>query len=143
MAGTWYNISLVMLCINIFMYIGASQMGATVINLENDAVSQFLTTSLDSDNILNESTNIDIGINKTIVSMPERQSTESTTGTILNILDNLDIVFDGIVFIFNIAFAPLVLFKIQGIPFVIAFILAVPMVILFWMSIIQFIRGAD
>jgi len=143
MAGSWFNIAIVMLCINIFLYIGATQIGAETIDLEGDILSKYLGKGYNGTSILNDASENPLSVNKSIISVPDKKTTESGGSTFLEILNALDVVFDAITIIFGIAFAPLLLFQISGIPYIIAFILAVPLTILFWLSIIQFIRGAS
>jgi len=118
-------------------------MGASVIDFEGDAIGQFVTSQFNSTGLVSDASSQDIGINRSVIAMPEKSTTETSGSTFLEILNSLDLAFDAINIILNIAFAPLILFQIEGIPYMIAFIIAIPMVILFWMSIIQFIRGAS
>lgn len=143
MAGDWYGIALVTICINMFLYIGAAQMGATVVDFGDDVLAQFVVGGFDSDNMLADASNKDISMNKSILTMPGRDSPEVAGSQFLEILNSLDVVWDVIDTVLNLAFAPLVLFQIEGMPYVLAFVLAIPLQILFWMSIIQFIRGAS
>lgn len=142
MAGDWLKIALVVLSINMFLYIGAAQSGATVIDFEGDMLSQYLVKNFNSTNMLEDATKDPVQLNESIISAPQR-STAPVVGTFLEVLNSLDVAFDAIKTIFNIAFAPLVLFQIHGLPTVIAFIIAIPLVILFWLSIIQLVRGAS
>lgn len=142
MAGSWYDISVVMLCINIFLYIGASHMGATVINMENDALSQFIVGDFNQTGLLEPASASTIDINRSTLSIPDRETPETSGSQFLEVLNSLEVIWDALSIIFNIGFAPLVLFQIEGIPYIVAFLIAVPMVVLFWLSVIQFIRGA-
>lgn len=142
MAGTWFNLSLVILCINIFMYIGAAETGVEIIDIEGDMISQYIVGEFNSSNMLRDASATDLEVNKSVIKAPEK-STVPVVGTFIEVLNSLDIVFDIGVAVLNIAFAPLVLFKIEGIPYIIAFLIAIPLTIMFWLSIIQFFRGAS
>jgi len=141
MAGQWFSISILMFCVNTFLYVSAASSGACL--FDGDMLCQTINSNYDQSNFLNDSSLSGLNTSNA-VTLPEQRTAQegAETGTVLFLLDSLNIVYDGIATFFNFAFAPLSLFKIQGMPYIISFLLAPVLTIAFWLSIIQLIRGA-
>lgn len=142
MAANWENVGIIMICINIFIYIGSASAGLELV--QGDPLSALFISDFNQSQLLDDASNSNLRVNNSIIKEPE-QITAQKGGILSNVLlllDPLEIVFDFIAIVFNFLFAPLILFKIQGIPYIVAFMIAVPMVIGFWFSLFRLVRGA-
>jgi hypothetical protein len=143
MAGNWYMISVVVLCINLFLYIGVSVNDADTF-LEGDLLSKLVDNRLTHNELDSSLTQTNITVNDNTVEISELETQDkSFQQFIQSITDALSLVYSGIKSIFNFILAPFLLFRIEGMPYFIALLISVPLAIAHWLSIIQLIRGAS
>jgi len=140
MGANWENISIIMICVNIFLYIGSSSSGLSLV--QGDALEPYFVSEFNQTQLMDDASDSNLRINNSIINVPEQiTAKKGVLDSVLQLLDPLEVVFGFIKTIFNFLFVPLILFKIEGIPYVIAFMIAIPLTMAFWFSFIRLVRS--